>query len=139
MRKEHTPKISKKKDDIEFEIDFFENILKDAPDFIEALTALGDLYTRAGYWQKGLEVDLKLTKLRPEDPLVFYNLACSYALLNQTRTALSSLSKAIDLGYNDFQHLREDPDLENLLKDEQVKAFLAQVEKKRKTTKKSSS
>ena len=136
MRKEHTPKLSKKRDDIEFEIDFFENILKDAPDFIEALTAIGDLYTKAGYWQKGLEIDVKLTKLRPEDPLVFYNLACSYALLNQTRSALAALSRAIDLGYNDFQYLREDPDLENLLKDEQVRAFLVQVEKKRKATKK---
>ena len=136
MRKEHTPKISKKKDDIEFEIDFFEKILKDAPDFIEALVAIGDLYTRAGYWQKGLDIDLKLLRLRPEDPIVHYNLACSYALLNQTRAALGALSKAIDLGYNDFQHLKEDPDLENLLKDEQFKTFIAQVEKKRKTTKK---
>ncbi len=136
MRKEHTPKVSKKKDDIEFEIAFLENILKDAPNFIEALIALGDMYTRAGFWQKGLEVDLKLVRLRPKDAIVFYNLACSYSLLNQTRLALAALTKAIDLGYNDFQHLREDADLENLLKDEQVKTFLAQVEKKRKTSKK---
>ena len=137
MRKEHTPKVSRKKDDIEFEIAFYENILKETPDFIEALIAVGDLYTRAGFWQKGLEVDLKLTKLRPDDAIIYYNLACSYALLNQTRPALSALSKAIEFGYNDFKHLREDPDLENLLKDEQVKEFLAQVEKKRKTSKKS--
>ncbi len=137
MRKEHTPKVAKKKDDIEFEIDFFENILKNTPNFIEALVAVGDLYTKAGFWQKGLEVDLKLTQLRPNDAIVFYNLACSYALLNQTRLALSALSKAIDFGYNDFQHLREDPDLENLLKDEHVKEFLARVEKRRKTSKKS--
>lgn len=136
MRKEHTPKLTKKKDDIEFEIAFLENILKEAPNFIEALVALGDTYTRAGFWQKGLEVDLKLVRLRPNDATVFYNLACSYALLNQTRPALSALSKAIDFGYNDFQHLRADPDLENLLKDEQVKIFLAQVEKKRKISKK---
>lgn len=132
MRKEHAPKISRKKDDVEFEIAFYENILKETPDFIEALIALGDLYTRAGFWQKGLEVDLKLAHLRSDDAIIFYNLACSYALLNQTRPALTALSKAIDLGYNDFKHLREDPDLENLLKDEQVQEFLAQVERKRK-------
>ena len=136
MRKEHTPKLTKKKDDIEFEIDFFENILKITPNFIEALVALGDLYTKAGLWQKGLEIDIKLTQLRPHDAIVYYNLACSYALLNQTRPALSALSKAIDFGYNDFQHLRQDPDMENLLKDEQVRQFLAQVEKKRKISKK---
>ena len=130
------PKIARKKDDIEFEIAFYENILKETPDFIEALMAIGDLYTRAGFWQKGLEMDLKLTRLRPDDAVVFYNLACSYALLNQTRPALSALSKAIEFGYNDFKHLREDPDLENLLKDEQVQEFLAQIERKRKTSKK---
>ena len=137
MRKEHTPKGSRKKEDIEFEIDFYENILKETPNFIEALIAVGDLYTRAGSWQKGLEVDLKLTRLRPDDAIVFYNLACSYALLNLTRPALSALSKAIDFGYNDFKHMREDPDLENLFKDEQVQEFLAQVERKRKTSKRS--
>ncbi len=136
MRKEHTPKVSKKKDDVEFEIAFYENILKQTPDFIEALIAIGDVYTRAGFWQKGLEVDLKLSRLRPDDAIVFYNLACSYALLNQTRPALSALSKAIELGYNDFKHLREDPDMENLLKDQQVQEFLAQVERKRKSPKK---
>jgi len=136
MRKEHLPKVSRKKDDVDFEIDFYENILKETPNFIEALVAIGDLYTKAGFWQKGLEVDLKLSRLRPDDAFVFYNLACSYALLSQTRLSLAALSKAIDLGYNDFKHLREDPDLENLLKDEEVLEFLAQVERKRKTARK---
>ncbi|MEI7998180.1 MAG: hypothetical protein WCH62_01560 [Candidatus Omnitrophota bacterium] len=139
MRKEHAPKLAKKKDDIDFEITFYESILKETPNFIEALVAIGDLYTKAGFWQKGLEVDLKLVVLRGDDPIIYYNLACSYALLNQTRLALSSLSKAIDLGYNDFKHLREDPDLENLLKDQQVQEFLAQVERKRKASKKPTS
>ncbi|MBI3602363.1 MAG: hypothetical protein HY209_05675 [Candidatus Omnitrophica bacterium] len=136
MRKEHAPKVCRKRDDVEFEIAFYENILKETPDFIEALMAIGELYTRAGFWQKGLEVDLKLTRLRPDDAIIFYNLACSYALLNQTRLSLSSISKAIEFGYHDFKHLHQDPDLENLLKDEQVQEFLAQIEKKRKTSKK---
>ena len=116
MRKEHAPKISRKKEDIDFEISFYENILKSTPDFIEALSAIGDLYTRAGLWQKGLDVDIKLSHLRPEDAIVHYNLACSYALLNQTRAALGSLTKAIDFGYDDFEHLKGDTDLDNLLK-----------------------
>ena len=103
MRKEHVPKISRKKEDIDFEIAFYENIIKDTPHFIEALGAIGDLYTRAGLWQKGLEVDIRLSQLRPEDAVVFYNLACSYALLNQTRAALGALTKAIDFGYDDFE------------------------------------
>ncbi len=133
MRKEYTPKAPRKKDDIEFEIAFYESILASTPDFIEALAAIGDLYTRAGLWQKGLDVDIKLSKLRSDDPMVFYNLACSYALLGQTRPALSTLTKAIEFGYDDFEYLRNDVDLENLLKDEQVMEYIKQIEKKKKS------
>ncbi len=133
MRKEHAPKTPRKKDDIEFEIAFYENILKSTPDFIEALSAIGDVYTRAGYWQKGLDVDLKLSKLRADDPIIFYNLACSYALLNQTRPALNALSKAVELGYDDFEFLKSDSDLENLLKDDHVASYIKGLEKKKKT------
>ncbi len=132
MRKEHAKKLPKAKDDIEFEIAFYESVLKEAPHFIEALVVMGDLYTRAGYWQKGLDVDVKLSKLRPHDPNVLYNLACSYALLNQTRASLSTLAQAIEYGYDDFAYLRQDTDLSNLLKDTHVQAFLKDMEKKKK-------
>ena len=132
MRKEYVPKAPRKKDDIDFEIDFYERILKDTPNFIEALAAIGDLYTKAGYWQKGLAVDLKLTQLRGDDPIIYYNLACSYALLNQPRPALNALRKAIAFGYDDFTYLKSDADLENLLKDEHVQAFIKDLEKKQK-------
>ena len=135
MRKEHAPKASRKKEDVDFEIAFYENILKETPNFIEALSAIGDVYTRAGLWQKGLDVDIKLSSLRPDDAIVFYNLACSYALLNQTRAALGALTKAIDYGYDDFEHLKEDTDLDNLLKDEHFQQYIKQLEKKKKSTK----
>lgn len=135
MRKEYATKNLHKKDDIDFEIAFYENILKDTPHFIEALIAIGDLYTKAGLWQKGLEVDLKLVRLRPQDALVFYNLACSYALLNQTRVAMGALSKAIDFGYDDFEHLKNDTDLDNLLKDEHFQQYIKKLEKKKKPAK----
>ncbi len=133
MRKEHAPKLPRKKDDLEFEIAFYENVLKDAPDFIEALSAIGDLYTRVGLWQKGLDVDIKLSKLRSEDAIVFYNLACSYALLNQPRASLNALNKAIDLGYDDFEYLFTDEDLANLLKDEHIKEHFKKKAKKKKS------
>ena len=62
MRKEHAPKVSRKKEDIDFEIAFYESILKDTPNFIEALSAIGDLYTRGqACGKKALDVDLQKT------------------------------------------------------------------------------
>jgi len=132
MPKEYASQNTRKKQDTDFEIAFYEGILKDTPMFIEALSVLGDLYTKAGLWQKGLEVDLKLSRLRPEDALVFYNLACSYALLKQTRAALGALTRAIELGWDDFEYLKGDADLDNLLKDEHFQQYIKQLEKKKK-------
>ena len=69
MRKEHAPKNTRQKQDADFEIAFYEAILQDTPMFIEALVVLGDLYTKAGLWQKGLDVDLKLSRNMPRDTI----------------------------------------------------------------------
>ena len=55
--------------------------------------------------------------------------------LNQTRAALGALTKAIDFGYDDFEHLKGDTDLDNLLKDEHFQHYIKQLEKKKKPTK----
>lgn len=117
-------KEDKQKKDLDFEIDFFERLLKKKPDFILALTALGGAYTQRGDYKKGLEVDLRLSRLRRDDPTVRYNLACSYSLLGELDLAFSTLKKAIELGYEDFEHLKQDPDLENLKKDERFQLIL---------------
>jgi Flp pilus assembly protein TadD len=84
------------------------------PHYVEALQILGDDYTRRGKFENGLRIDERLAELRPDDPTVLYNLACSYALTGQTHDALAALSKAIDQGYDDFKWLLKDPDLKKL-------------------------
>lgn len=121
--------------DIDFEIRFYESILKESPDFIETIMALADLYTKKGLYREGLQLDEKLARMRPDDPVIFYNLACSYSLLNEHSLALSSIKRAIDLGYDDLDHLYADPDLANLMADEQFCQYLKDVQKKRKTSK----
>jgi len=97
-----------------FEIRFYENLVEKNPHFVEALSCLAAAYTKKGFYREGLSIDKKLTLYKPKDPVVFYNLACSYALIDEVPKAIDSLKKALTLGYNDFQHMFEDPDLENL-------------------------
>lgn len=104
-------------ENLDFEISFFESLLKENPNFVDALIPLGDAYTKRGLYEKGLEVDLRLAELLPLDPLVYYNLACSYSLLGKIDLALQTLEKAIKLGYKDFRFMNKDPDLENVRKD----------------------
>ncbi len=97
-----------------FEIEFFEKIHKRCPDFTEVVEILGGLYTKEGRIDDGLKMDRKLVRLMPENPNAHYNLACSLALKRRNREAIQSLSKAVDLGYNDIEWLLQDPDLDSI-------------------------
>lgn len=55
--------------DYDFEISFFEKLLEKRPSFIQALIALGSVYTQKGDYEKGLEIDLRLKQLRRDDPV----------------------------------------------------------------------
>jgi len=114
-------------EDLDFEIRFCEGILRRNENFLPALTLLAELYTRRGLQEKGLYVDQRLAKLQPQDPIVFYNLACSYALLNRIDEALATIKSAIALGYNDFAHMGQDEDLANLFKDSRFKEYLTRL------------
>jgi tetratricopeptide (TPR) repeat protein len=111
--------------DLAFEIQFYEAILAEDPEFVEALVQLAEAYTKAGLHDKGLETDLKLAALRPDDPTVHYNLACSYALAGKRDEALAALERAIELGYRDVEFLMQDEDLVSLHDDEEFARLIA--------------
>jgi len=102
------------KEDLNFQIRFFEDLIRDDQEFIDALIPLADAYTKKGWFDKGLLLDERLARLRPYDPFIQYNLSCSYALLNQEQKALEALKMALDLGYQDLDWMEDDPDLAGL-------------------------
>lgn len=116
------------KDD--FEIKFYQGILTRSPNFVQAISALADLYTKHQRYEDGLRLDEKLVGLRPDDPYVFYNLACSYSLLNEIDKALRSIKKAINVGYYDFDYMLKDPDLLNLKKDQRFLRYVSRIQKR---------
>ena len=102
--------------DLDVRIGFIEGIVRRDPAYVDALQLLGDHYTQRGRYVEGLHVDERLSRLDPESPLVFYNLACSYWLTDQFEAAADALEKAFSLGYRDFNWLAKDPDLRKLRK-----------------------
>ena len=113
--------------DEEFQLEFLERVVRQDPCEESSLGLLGHLYTRKGEYEKGLEVDRRLARLRPEDPTVFYNLACSLSLTGEIAECLSALEKAVALGYRDLDHLLKDPDMANLREDRRFKGFCERV------------
>lgn len=100
--------------ELDIKIAFLEGLVKREPGYVEALQILGDDYTRRGKFVAGLKVDEQLSELRPADPMVQYNLACSYSLTGNFNQALAALERALNLGYQDFKWLAQDPDLNDL-------------------------
>lgn len=102
--------------ELDVQIHFMEGLVRRDPEYVDALQLLGDHYTQRGKYDQSLKVDERLSHLQPNDPLVYYNLACSYSLNDHLELAAAALEKAINLGYSDFAWLAKDPDLRNLRK-----------------------
>lgn len=113
---------------IDFEIEFYQGILKRHPEYVDALRILGNNLTIKGRFADGLAIDLRLVQLRPRDFLAHYNLACSFSLLRQTEPALAALRRAIELGYRDYRYLSQDRDLENIRHDPRYRQLLLEFE-----------
>ena len=115
--------------DLDIKIQLMEGIVRRDPEYIEALQLLGDHYTQRGRYDQGLKVDEQLSRLEPRNPLVFYNLACSYSLIGEVDAAASALEKALALGYRDFKWLAKDPDLRTLRKHPLFREIEAKIRK----------
>ncbi len=113
--------------DLDGEILFLEGIVRRDPAYVEALQILGDDYTRRGLFAEGLKIDERLSRLRPADSVVHYNLACSYSLTNQIEAALEALQAAIKYGYRDFKAMENDADLENVRQHPEYKKIRAKM------------
>ena len=100
--------------DLDIKIGFIEGLVRRDPNYVEALQMLGDHYTQRGRISEGLKVDERLARLEPSNPMVFYNLACSYSLSGEMDHAVDALEKALQLGFRDFDWLARDPDLKKL-------------------------
>lgn len=107
------------------ELSFLEKVSKRLPEDLEILQALADLYTKTGKFQEGLDIDTKLSQQLPNDDLVWYNLGCSYSLMNQPNEAFEALTKAVELGYSDYDWMKTDPDLTKLHADPRFESLLS--------------
>ena len=115
---------------LDFELDFYQKVLAQAPYFTEVLRVQAGNLTTKGRLQEGLAVDKQLVAAHPADPTAHYNLACRYALLKQPDLAFGSLRKAIELGYRDFRFMEEDHDLDSIRKDPRFRALVKEYRRK---------
>jgi predicted Zn-dependent protease len=62
------------------------------------------------------EIKLGLS-LNPDDNVMLYNAACAYSRINEKKSAVNTLKNIISNGYEDFDWIKRDPDLDNIRSD----------------------
>lgn len=102
---------------LDFELDFLGRVLARDPLYADALRVHANNLAAKGLLNRALQADLQLTRLRPDNPIPWYNAACSYALLGMIDRAFETLEQSLRLGYPLIHHLRRDPDLKALRRD----------------------
>ena len=102
------------KNDLERARHHLEQAARLDPTSVLTLNNLATVLVLQKKYEKAVEVLSRLAVLRPASPTVKYNLACVFALDNKQQEAVSHLKQAIELGYDRWEHILSDPDLENI-------------------------
>ena len=127
---ERQPLSGKEKRELDIEIEFLSGLIERDPEYVEALQLLGDDFTKRGQFNDGLKIDEHLSRLLPDDSMVFYNLACSYSLTDRIDDSITALNKAVHLGYDDSKWMDIDPDLNKVRTDPRYQSIRHQLTKK---------
>ncbi len=69
----------------------------------------------------------RLVVIKPENNIFYYNISCLYAIQNMKSESIDWLQKAIDNGYNNWDHLKNDKDLTNIRNTPRFKALIGAI------------
>lgn len=106
------------------EIQIYQSHLRKVPEDARARTLLAGDYAELDRPDDAAREAKLAMALRPDDPMVLYNVACVFAHLNLKADALEALKKAWDGGFRDVNWARRDPDLASLHDEPEFERFL---------------
>jgi tetratricopeptide (TPR) repeat protein len=105
---------------IESTIQKLEDQLIITPGNMRLLYKLTVLYSSVGQEDKSISHLLSMSRIQPDNPDIYYNLACIYSRQNKINEAVGYLQQAIDKGFNKWDLISKDPDLLNIRRTEYV-------------------
>ena len=99
---------------IDASISKLEYVLTYSPNDLKVLNSLAVYYSMKGQYDRAIDYLMKELSISPENPRIYYNLACIYSRQNRLIESRNFLDKAIKKGFNDWDQLRKDHDLDKL-------------------------
>lgn len=92
-------------------IQAFEGHLREVPEDARARGLLASYYAEMGRTEEAKREATMAMTLRPNEPLILYNAACTFCLMNLKSEAMDALAKAWRVGWRDSDWAWRDPDL----------------------------
>jgi TolB-like protein/Flp pilus assembly protein TadD len=101
-----------------------DNHLQLNPDDVRAVYMKSGSFASLGDYAQALEWSDRALSMDPEEPSVLYNVACNYALINETEKSLDCIEKAFDKGFGHKEWMEHDPDFATLKNHPRFKALM---------------
>jgi Flp pilus assembly protein TadD len=103
--------------------EFSQAILKD-PKYAEAYSNRAVAYMQQKKFNKALDDLKKAVELKPGDATIRYNLASLHSLNGNVDLALDEIDAALTRGFDNYDALRKDPDLDNVRRSPEFRKVL---------------
>jgi tetratricopeptide (TPR) repeat protein len=99
----------------------YQKSLSVQPGFLQAMHGLVLIYMNKEDYDKSIELLHIMREINPNNPDVYYNIACAYAKKNMKEESVSWLKQAIHKGFKRIDLIRNDSDLAAVRNTEYVK------------------
>ncbi|MFZ1423835.1 MAG: caspase family protein [Saprospiraceae bacterium] len=92
----------------------FNKVLKIDSNNVETHFQLGLVYNQLKRYEESEIENRKVIQLNPKFSLAYYNLACAFSMQNKANEGFIQLELAIQKGFNQYENIQQDTDLDNL-------------------------
>jgi 4-amino-4-deoxy-L-arabinose transferase-like glycosyltransferase len=107
--------VAMKQDQPEEAMHYFSEAVKTKPTNWRARVNLGIVLAQMGRKAEAIEQYREVVRHEPDyNPSLYYNIACYYAVEGQVIRGMEWLEKAVSHGYDNWELIQTDPDLQNL-------------------------
>ncbi len=85
---------------------------------------------QSGKYEQAVKTFKQAAELMPLSPTPIYNTACAYSLMGKKKEAIKYLKKAVEMGFEDVEHIQKDTDLDPIRSEKEFKELIAKLKEK---------